>query len=705
MRTLVIDNYDSFTHNLVHYLGQVNGAEPVVIRNDEPTFRLDDLREFDNVLVSPGPGHPARSADFGVCRDVIRSTEIPLLGVCLGHQGIGHLWGGSVTKAPEVRHGQISPVLHDQRELFAGLPSPFSAVRYHSLAVGELPPELEATAWTPDGVLMALRHRHRPLWGVQFHPESICSQYGHALLANFADLTRRWQNRTSRRPARTSRVAATPAVVASPRPPSSGRPRRVRVLAEHLCGGVPAETVYDQLFSRSRQAFWLDSGMRGHESARYSFMGDATGPLARWVRADVWTNEVIVESHGAAQTVTTPFLDWLDADLRSMQVQIPDLPFDFALGWVGYLGYELKAQCGGNRAHRAGTPDASMIFADRAIAFDHVHHKIYLLALAEDGAEQPARLWMGKTALALRALAARSPKLRIRPPATTPAQTITLRHDRRRYLELIARCQQAIQQGETYEVCLTNMINGIGRLDPSDSYHRLRHHSPAPFGALLRFGNFSVLSTSPERFLRISADGQVESKPIKGTRPRSHLPEEDERLRRDLATDEKDRAENLMIVDLVRHDLGSCAEIGSVRVEKMFDVDSYPLAHQLVSTIRAQLRALYSAVDCVRAAFPGGSMTGAPKVRTMQIIDDLEEGPRGVYSGALGYFSLSGAADLSIVIRTLVINEDTFSFGVGGAVIALSDPIAEFDETGVKASALLHLVNAIFPGQDLALTG
>ncbi len=702
MRTLVIDNYDSFTYNLVHYLGEVNGTEPVVIRNDDPNFRLDDLRGFDNVLISPGPGHPARSADFGVCQDVVRSAEIPLLGVCLGHQGICHQWGGSVTKAPEPRHGRSSPVLHDQQELFAGLPSPFSAVRYHSLAVGELPPELEATAWTPDGVLMGLRHRHRPLWGVQFHPESICSEHGHALLANFADLTRRWQDWTGRRPVRFPRAAAAPAAVTSPAPPDG---RQLRVLAERLPGGIPAEVVYDRLFSRSAAAFWLDSGMRGHESARYSFMGDATGPLARWVRADVWAEEVIVESHGAAQTVRMPFLDWLDVDLRSMQVQLPNLPFDFALGWVGYLGYELKAQCGGDRAHRAKNPDASMIFADRAIAFDHVRDDIYLLALVEDGAVEPARQWMAKTALTLCALSARSAGSRIRPPAATPIRTIELRHDRQHYLKLIARCQEAIQQGETYEVCLTNMISGTGRLDPWDSYCRLRHDSPAPFGALLQFGTCSVLSTSPERFLRVSADGQVESKPIKGTRPRSHRPEEDERLRRDLATNEKDRAENLMIVDLVRHDLGSCAEIGSVKVDKMFDVDSYPLAHQMVSTIRAKLRPAHSAVDCVRSAFPGGSMTGAPKVRTMQIMDELEEGPRGVYSGALGYFSLSGAADLSIVIRTLVIDEDTFSFGVGGAIIALSDPIAEFEETAVKASALLRLVNAVFPGQDLALTG
>jgi para-aminobenzoate synthetase len=247
-------------------------------------------------------------------------------------------------------------------------------------------------------------------------------------------------------------------------------------------------------------------------------------------------------------------------------------------------------------------------------------------------------------------------------------------------------------------VCLTNMFGAEAGFDAAEAYQLLRARNPVPFGAQLRFGPLSVLSSSPERFIRIARDGAVESRPIKGTRRRAAAPEEDAALRADLASSTKDRAENLMIVDLVRNDLGRTAQLGSVRVDGLFEVESFATVHQMVSTVSARLRPDLSAVDCVRAAFPGGSMTGAPKIRTMQIIDELEDGPRGVYSGALGFFSLCGAADFSIVIRTLVTDGSRVEYGVGGAIIALSDPDAEFEETAVKAAPLLNLLGQEFPG-------
>ncbi|AXK33729.1 aminodeoxychorismate synthase component I [Streptomyces armeniacus] len=693
MRTLLVDNYDSFTYNLFHYLAEVNGREPVVIRNDDPSWHPRMLKEFDSILISPGPGSPDRPEDFGICREIIDGGELPVLGVCLGHQGIAHSFGARVGRAPEPRHGRLSEVFHDGTELFAGIPTPFPVVRYHSLAVTDLPDELEATATADDGVLMGLRHRERPFWGVQFHPESIATEYGHQLLHNFRDLAQKFGRGSAAQ--LTAPASASETVTA----PSGTRPagtRELTVLARSLPTRWQDEVVYEQLFKAQDHAFWLDSGAATGENGRFSFMGDATGPLARVAKADVWERHVTVETADGSETVPGEFLTWLQEDLRSLHVELPELPFDFALGWVGYLGYELKAECGGDRGYRSDEPDAAMIFADRAVAFDHATSTTYLLALAEDGAEESARTWLDDTGRRLTELAGREPRYTAPDNVPTP---LRLRHDRDSYLSLIDRCQEEIAAGTTYEVCLTNMVEAATEVEPWQSYQFLRRLSPAPFASLLRFGCLSVLSTSPERFLRISADGMAESKPIKGTRPRGASDAEDELLRRDLETSPKDRSENLMIVDLVRNDLGRTAEVGSVSVPKLFEVETHPTTYQLVSTVSARLRESSSAVECVRAAFPGGSMTGAPKIRTMQIIEELEAGPRGVYSGAIGYFSLSGACDLSIVIRTLVVTPSRVRYGVGGAIVALSDTDDEYEETAVKATPLLRLLSADFPGR------
>jgi para-aminobenzoate synthetase len=358
----------------------------------------------------------------------------------------------------------------------------------------------------------------------------------------------------------------------------------------------------------------------------------------------------------------------------------------------------MKAETGGHAAHRADTPDAALLFADRMLAIDHVEGTSYLLALSADGDDAGALAWLEDASRRLLELPADDDPSGAATAGngalvgmTHPAARgiVHPRHDRDAYLDRIADCLEEIRDGESYEVCLTNAVTAPVTIDPLGTFSWLRRHSPVPYGALLEFGDLAILSASPERFLTVGRDRVVESKPIKGTRPRGATPADDAALHEDLATNPKDRAENLMIVDLIRNDLNRVCEIGTVHVPKIFDVETYAPVHQLVSTIRGTLRDEASAVDCVRQTFPGGSMTGAPKLRTMQIIDRLEDGPRGFYSGALGWFALSGAADLSIVIRTLTATPSGVSFGVGGAVIALSDAEEEFEETVVKSRAMV----------------
>lgn len=347
--------------------------------------------------------------------------------------------------------------------------------------------------------------------------------------------------------------------------------------------------------------------------------------------------------------------------------------------------------------HESELPDASVIFADRMIVLDHVERQCYLLCLVRPGEDQAGTAWMDDMAVRLTCLlpeeASRTLSSKL-VGASPLLQQVRFRHERADYMELIAACLEEIRNGESYEICLTNAatLYGHSDLDPRHLFEALRAISPVPYAAYVKLEGMAVLSASPERFLSVDGHGVIESKPIKGTRPRGRTDAEDARLRDQLANSEKDRAENLMIVDLVRNDLNTVCETGSVKVSNIFSVETYASVHQLVSTIRGKLRADVSTVDSVRAAFPGGSMTGAPKLRTMEIIDKLEGKARGVYSGALGWFGLGGGCELSIVIRTMIMSAERIQFGVGGAIIALSDPSEEFDEILVKSRAMVAAV-------------
>ncbi|MCZ1005614.1 aminodeoxychorismate synthase component I [Streptomyces lydicus] len=687
MRTLLIDNYDSYTYNLFQLLAVVNGEEPTVVRNDVPESGAPAWDTFDNVVISPGPGHPGRERDFGISARVLAEATVPVLGVCLGHQGIALGSQAEVVPAPAPKHGHLTTVRHDGRDLFRGLPQHFTAVRYHSLCVREpLPDELEGMGWSEDGVLMALRHRHRPLWGVQFHPESIASEFGPELIANFRDLTLERRPRpvqvTSRpRPA----PADVEALVHNP---------KYRLHVSLFESTVDTESAFSQLFADSSRAFWLDSAQTDPGRGRFSFLGDGSGPLSEFVRYDSAEDVVHVERQGQLpRRIPGNVFDYLQDQLQQRRTDRAGLPFDFACGYVGYFGYELKGSLGSPNRYQARTPDASWLFADRLVVVDHHECLTYLLCLAENSVEGElsANHWLDDTLTSLRELPPAEPVRLVTTEITNEALVEPwLVRDRKQYLEDIARCKDALVAGESYEICLTTAAELPAVDDAFDFYRRLRRYNPAPYAAFLRLGDVEIASSSPERFLKLDRQRILESKPIKGTAPRHAVPSEDTELKRELANSAKTRAENLMIVDLLRNDLGQVCEVGSVHVPKLMAVESYPTVHQLVSTVRGKLRPGADAVDCVRACFPGGSMTGAPKLRTMEIIDGLETQARGVYSGTLGYLSCNGTADLNIVIRTAVFADGMMHLGAGGAIVLDSDPEEEYAEVLLKAAAPLR---------------
>src|SRR5205814_3689274 len=312
-------------------------------------------------------------------------------------------------------------------------------------------------------------------------------------------------------------------------------------------------------------------------------------------------------------------LDYCRDELARLRTDAPELPFDFTCGFAGYLGYELKAECGGRPAHTSPLPDAALLLCDRLIAFDHHERRIDLLALADASGAEAARAWLAATARRLRATAQEPPLPS--PPAPPDVLRFELHEPPEAYLANIAACRREIFEGETYEVCLTTELHSDASLDPVAAYRALRARNPAPFAALLRLGEVSVLSSSPERFLRVDRRRVVESRPMKGTAARVAEPFEDACRAALLRRDKKTRAENLMIADLVRNDLGRVSALGTVEVPGLMVVEPYATVHQMVTVVRGRLHEGLDAIDCVRAAFPPGSMTGAPKLRTLEILD------------------------------------------------------------------------------------
>ncbi len=483
--------------------------------------------------------------------------------------------------------------------------------------------------------------------------------------------------RTSCRPS-----AYLPALGPALVPELAGR-RGLRLRAERLDSRPDPAALFEALYGGSDHAVWLDSSNAppgpppqqspATDRSRFSILADDAGTFGQSVSHR--SGETVVTAGSATARVPGPFFRWLDTVWGRRAVRTPDgYPGDFTLGWLGCLGYELKRETGGSDV-AARTPDAALIFAGRAVVLDHIAGTVWLLALEAPDADS----WLDTARTAVRECAG----AQIHDTRTVgthaggstgvgrPAgPAFSSRDTALSYKQKIAAAQHEIHEGNSYEVCLTTTLTArlpAAAAEPWPTYLALRRKNPAPFASYLRFGGLSVASTSPERFLRIASDGGMRAEPIKGTRRRGADPAQDRELRAELASSLKDRAENIMIVDLLRNDLSHFAEPGSVTVSRLCEIESYATVHQMVSTIDAQLMPGSPRAEAVAACFPAGSMTGAPKISTMAILDRLEDGPRGLYSGAIGYFSLNGATDLAVAIRTLVTDSGAGTTGARAA--------------------------------------
>ncbi|MBI4180997.1 MAG: aminodeoxychorismate synthase component I [Chloroflexi bacterium] len=450
-----------------------------------------------------------------------------------------------------------------------------------------------------------------------------------------------------------------------------------------------------ELFKNEPFSFFLDSGMDAHKLGRYSFMGSEPFLVLNTHGSQCVLTQGTEKSHLSGN----PF-EILNQLLATYHLDCSASPVPFLGGAVGYFSYDLChfiERLPSTAIDDLKLPECYFGFYDRVLAFDNLEGKVYLISTGFPELEETERIKRANQRLSelKDKLANVSTSFREAPltPLSFPA-TLPLKggFTHQEYAAAVERARQYIIAGDIFEVNLSQRFEAELSITPYELYRRLRQINPAPFAAYLNFDEVSVVSASPERFLSLRGDW-VETRPIKGTRPRGKTPEEDATLANELLSSVKDRAENIMIVDLERNDLGRVCRFGTVKVTELAILEVFPTVFHLTSTVVGRLREGKNGIDLLKATFPGGSITGAPKVRTMELIDELEPTKRSLYTGSIGYLGFTGDLDLNIAIRTFLVKEGKAYFQAGGAVVYDSDPEAEYQETLDKARALIDALN------------
>ena len=437
-------------------------------------------------------------------------------------------------------------------------------------------------------------------------------------------------------------------------------------------------------------SFFLDSGMDTQRLGRYSFLGSEPFLVmhSRGSEITLIRGQEHKVQHG------NPF-DTIGKLLELYKLEYCPAPVPFVGGAVGYFSYDLchfVEHLPSTAIDDFKLPECYLAFYDAIFAFDHLEGRAYLVATGFPELDEGQRLKRAMMRLKeMKTWLHPSPPVIVfnRSPAQNEEITLMSNFTPTEYIKAVDRVREYIAAGDVFQVNLSQRFQADLVIPPYELHKILRKVNPAPFASCLNFDGVAIVSASPERFLKVQGD-LVETRPVKGTRPRGTDPGEDKSLAQELTHSIKDRAENVMIVDLERNDLGRVCRYGTIKVTELAILETFPTVFHLTSTIVGRLRRGKSDIDLLKATFPGGSITGAPKVRAMEIIDELEPTKRSIYTGSIGYLSFNGDLDINIVIRTFIIKEGRAYFQVGGGIIYDSDAEAEYIETLDKAKALIQ---------------
>jgi anthranilate synthase component 1 len=473
----------------------------------------------------------------------------------------------------------------------------------------------------------------------------------------------------------------------------------VPVVKEVVADLLTPVSAFLKIAEHSDYAFLLESVEGGEHVGRYSFLGKDPFLILRGREG-----ETVIERAGVRSTADKPFIETLRDLMNGFQSPfVPGLP-RFTGGAVGYLGYDAAAWFeptvarGRRDAPASDQDEAGFMLFDTVLAFDHVQHRILLIANARISGEEDLRSLYQFACAKIQFLESELERPLSLPRATgAEPLSLTSNFTQPAFESIVRQAKEYIAAGDIYQVVLSQRFTADVGVDPFTVYRALRHVNPSPYMFFVRMGERSIVGSSPEMLVRVEGRHAV-THPIAGTRPRGRSDEEDQRLAEELKRNEKERAEHVMLVDLGRNDLGRVCEYGSVRVPTFMSLERYSHVMHLVSVVEGHLAEDHDRLDALVACFPAGTVSGAPKVRAMQIINELEPTRRGIYAGAVGYLDFAGNLDFCIAIRTIVLERHFASIQAGAGIVADSNPTAEYEETRDKARAMVRAL-------ELALAG
>ena len=692
-KILLIDNYDSFTYNVYQYLLELH-YNVISIRNDQITIEKIENEKYDAIVISPGPGEPKEA---GICIDVVKrfKGEIPIFGICLGHQIIGEAFGGNIVHAKELFHGKTSVMHSLKKGVFEDFEDTFIATRYHSLIVEKetLPDCFEITCETKDGEIMGIKHKTYEIEGVQFHPESIMTQNGMKMLENF--LVR-------------AKVSKRSDPVINPNHYEKLSIKESLGIKQYA-KQVHTDKDFFEIFKALRDKFGaeqcciFDSVSGADIDCNNSYIG--LFPMMELI-IDNKTMKINSASELIRDTVRNNFSDLYDKGTDSYLLgnkcfsdifpifaaafkaeKCHNFNPNYSNGLIGVFSYEYLHYVENvprivNKA--LNFPDVHLKYFETVIEYNPYTKSLLVINNRFKDDSTPD--------LDIDGIYVEYSKKAKTEVKNSEIMDISSNIGEKRYFEMVAKAKQHIVDGDIFQIQLGRRLHIKQDIDSLHTYERLRAINPSPYMFLWENSDYQLLSNSPELQLKVE-NGKVIIRPIAGTsKGKGNSHEEALALRKALEDDPKEQAEHIMLVDLARNDIGRVAMEGSVTVSSLMKSEEFSHVYHLISSVEGKLDENTNTMKLFESTFPAGTLTGAPKVRAMEIINSLETEERGPYGGAFGFFDFNGNIISSIIIRTILKKKNDLYLHASAGIVADSKDYLEWQEIGHKTEAIKKIL-------------